>query len=48
MLTDKLSFALKAVDEVVTKEMEDAEQQLLDTIEWLNSQLFKNDDEDEA
>ncbi|CAH8210196.1 PIN domain-containing protein [Vibrio parahaemolyticus] len=48
VLTDKLSFALKAVDEVVTKEMEDAEQQLLDTIEWLNSQLFKNDDEDEA
>ena len=33
ILTDKLSFALKAIDEVVTQEMEEAEQQVQDFYE---------------
>lgn len=40
MLTDKLSVALKFVDEIVTKEMEEAEEQLLETIKWINLNLL--------
>ena len=39
ILTDKLSFALKAVDEVVTKEMEEAEEQIKAIIASLNESL---------
>lgn len=40
ILTDKLSVALKFVDEIVTKEMEEAEEQLLETIKWLNLNIL--------
>jgi hypothetical protein len=39
ILTDKLSFALKAVAEVVTKEMEEAEEQIKAIIASLNEDL---------
>ncbi|HDP88567.1 MAG TPA: hypothetical protein ENN42_01185 [Thioalkalivibrio sp.] len=42
ILTDKLSVALKAVDAVVTKEMEEAEQEMLDFIEWLDKQVVND------
>ena len=39
ILTNKLSFALKAVDEVVTKEMEEAEEQIKAVIASLNESM---------
>jgi len=47
VLTDKLSFALKAIDEVVTQEMVDAEKQLLEWIEsWANADEGAHLDDD--
>ena len=43
VLTDKLSVALKAVDEVVTQEMEEAEHQVQEAIKRLNKLLFGTD-----
>lgn len=43
ILTSKLSVALKLVNEVVTREMEEAEAQMKDFTEWLNTQLFSID-----